>query len=399
MPLNYDHFGGVHAETALLANSLRALDLRIDGVELSEALILGIGGGLGAGLQMITGRDGITRCVQIGWQALWYDNVTWYQCVLTRLGVAFTLFEGGKLIAAQGLSGALKSGRPVIAWVDRAHLPYWYEAEALDGCLRHVIGVVSTNQAQVVVDDLGRAPFQISAEHFILAHERILAHRQRLLTIDGPAERAVDLPALIRLGIRDCVEGLQAESERYALPAFIKWARWLRSRSHPRGWPRLFAERAGLFSALTSTYENTERFSTGGGGLRRLYADFLEQAAGLLGSSHLKAASAAYRRAADLWTAFARAALPQTIEPLRRARLQIDRKHDLLAAGSSAHEPGLILLHMLEEHNPYLDISDAEFDDLLAGMIDALIAAHRAETEALDTLRGFLQSNRGRNGR
>lgn len=396
MPLNYDQFGGAHAETALIANSLHALGLQIEGTELSEALILGIGGGLGAGMQMITGQDSITRSVQIGWRALWYDNVTWYKCVLTRLGVTFTVFEGGKLIAAQGLSGALRSGRPVIAWMDRAHLPYRYEAEALDGCLRHVIGVVSTNQALVVVDDLGRAPFQINAEHFIIAHERILAHRQRLLTVDGIAERTLDLAALIRLGIRDCVEGLQAESERYALPAFIKWARWLRSQSHPNGWPKLFAGRAGLFSALTSVYENTERFSTGGGGLRRLYAAFLEEAARLLGSTHLKAASKAYHRAAELWTAFAHAALPQAIEPLKRARFQIDRKYDLLAAGSSAHEPGLTLLHMLEEHNPYLDISDSEFDDLLTGMIDALIAAHRAETEALDLLRSFLKSGRGR---
>ncbi|MCS7072244.1 MAG: BtrH N-terminal domain-containing protein, partial [Anaerolinea sp.] len=332
MPLNYDHFGGAHAETAVLANSLHALGVRIDGLELSEALILGIGGGLGAGMQMITGQDGIMRIVQIGWRALWYDNVTWYKCVLTRLGVTFTLLEGGKLIAAQGLSGALKSGRPVIAWVDRAHLPYRYEAEALDGALRHVIGVVSTSQALVVVDDLGRSPFQINAEHFIAAHERILAHRQRLLIIDGANECAVDLAALIRLGIRDCVDGLQAESESYALPVFIKWARWLRSQSHPRGWPRLFAERAGLFSALTSTYENTERFSTGGGGLRRLYAGFLDEAADLLSDRHLKAASAAYRRAAELWTAFALSALPAAIEPLRRARLHLDRKYDLLTA-------------------------------------------------------------------
>lgn len=390
MPLKYERFGGSHAETASLANGLRALDLSVGGQRLSEAMILGIGGGLGAGYLLFEFKASSLRIVVIGWRALWNYPVEWYERVLARLGLTSTLIEGGKRIANEALNGAINSGRPAIAWVDQSRLPYHHLAADLDGCFGHVVGVAGMDGDRILLDDLGRAPFAVSADAFYQARERITSYRCRLLTLDGRAEKSVDLPAAIRAGIRDCVEHLGADSQSFALPTYVKWARLLTSHSNKKGWPVVFADRAGLLSALMSVYEYTERFSSGGGGLRPLYADFLEEAGTLLGRSDLTAAGLAYRRAAVCWTAFAQSALPDEIALLGRARMLLDRKYALLASGVDPHEPGEALIALTRANNPCLAISAGEFDDLLATMADTLIAAHRAETEALDNLRGCL---------
>lgn len=67
-----------------------------------------------------------------------------------------------------------------------------------------------------------------------------------------------------------------------------------------KGWPRVFADGAGLVGALMSVWEGVSQNGMTGGHLRDLYTDFLDEAAHLLGAD-FGAARAALRESARRW--------------------------------------------------------------------------------------------------
>ncbi len=102
----------------------------------------------------------------------------------------------------------------------------------------------------------------------------------------------------VRAGIRDCVTQLGGTSASFALPAWQKWAKLLTDGRNAKGWPRVFADGRGLVAALLGVWEEVSPVGASGGHLRGLYADFLDEAAPLLGPVAGEAA-AAFRIAAD----------------------------------------------------------------------------------------------------
>jgi len=88
-----------------------------------------------------------------------------------------------------------------------------------------------------------------------------------------------------------------------------------------KGWPTVFADGRGIGSMRASIYTNAAH----GAHLRGLYADFLDEAARLLGRSELRDAGAAWRTAADAWEPIVDTALP----PGDELRDLIDRANAL----------------------------------------------------------------------
>ena len=118
--------GGMHPDTSavanLLANTGTAGD---DGSALSEAAVLGVGGGLGAGYILWEFAAHDTRAVVLGFRNQWQYPGRWMPKVLERLGLEHTLAEtGGARRAAATLDEALDAGEPAIAWVDPVPLGY-----------------------------------------------------------------------------------------------------------------------------------------------------------------------------------------------------------------------------------------------------------------------------------
>src|SRR6185503_3086766 len=182
----------------------------------------------------------------------------------------------------------------------------------------HLVAIYGLEDGDVLVDDLAAKPFRVPVDIMALARGRIGSYKNRLLSVTSTGE--IDLPAAIMAGIQDEIEHLNKDSDSFSLPAFQKWGKMMTHRKNAKGWPVVFADRRGLYGALKSVYEGVELVSTGGGGMRSLYADFLDEAASIINRPALREVAAQYRGLADQWSAFASAALPDTIEPLRKTK-------------------------------------------------------------------------------
>lgn len=389
---NYTQFGGAHPVTASLANVLAAEGgiAPHTGQPFSEAMLLGVGGGLGAGYILWEFKAHGSAIIVMGFRNRWNYTVEFLTHTCARLGIQAEFHEtAGAKKAAETLGELLAAGRPAVAWVDKAQMPHLHLPARLSGYSVHVVGVcgIDPQADAILVDDQAGRPFAVPAATFASARARIVSDKHRLLAVRPPTGE-IDLPGAIEAGIADCVEHLGRSSESFALPVIAKWARLMTDRKNKKGWPVVFKERKGLFSTLRSVYEGIELDGTGGGGLRRLYADFLEEAAPVLGNDALKEAAALYRTAAEAWTALARAAVPEDIPALDEARRWMAGtyaalcRHDLeVVADLSAR-----LEAALQTYDQAFPADDARIEALFADLqakLEAVFAAERAAHAAL----------------
>ncbi|HMQ35444.1 MAG TPA: BtrH N-terminal domain-containing protein, partial [Chloroflexaceae bacterium] len=130
----YTVFGGVHPEAAAAANVLAAAGLRRPdtGAPLSEALVFGIAGGLGALYILWEWEAANVKVLVLGFHHLGNYPVRYFQGLADRLNVRVSMPEtGSRRVATQSLDGGLAAGKPAVAWVDRASLPYLQLPERL----------------------------------------------------------------------------------------------------------------------------------------------------------------------------------------------------------------------------------------------------------------------------
>jgi hypothetical protein len=151
----------------------------------------------------------------------------------------------------------------------------------------------------------------------------------------------------------------------------------------------------GLYSTLRSLHEGIKLFGTAGGGLRRIYADFLEEAEAILNVPKLGEAADQYREAADLWSSFAEAVLPDDIAPLKETKALLAQKYKLfLAQGTEADAELRQLSQQLQdmevELNGRFPINNEAMHALFADMQGHLEKIYTAEKEALATLAGAI---------
>ncbi|HLU11730.1 MAG TPA: DUF4872 domain-containing protein, partial [Oceanobacillus sp.] len=180
----------------------------------------------------------------------------------------------------------------------------------------------------------------------------------------------------------------------FSLPTFRKWGKVMTDRKNAKGWHVVFADRRGLYGALKSIYEGIELIDTGGGGLRGLYADFLDEAAAIVNRPALREVAAEYRSLAARWSALANSALPDNVEPLRETRQLMRQKHDLLMAKGAAAETQPLtekLEALFGQYNRAFPMSDAEIDQLFSTLGEQLLALYEAETAALASLKNAAQ--------
>jgi hypothetical protein len=336
---HYTQFGGCHPETAALTNALAAQGVTAphSGQPYTEAMLLGLGGGLGAGYILWEFKAHQVAILVLGFRTNWQYPQKFMETAAARVNAGATFSEtGSRAAAAQRLESALAQGLPAIAWVDLGHLPYLQLPESLKGHIGHMVAIAGRDEDGALwVDDRAARPFRVSAEDLAGARARIGSYKHRLMLL-APAGAAPDLAAVVEAGLRDCVANLGARSDSFSLPTLRKWSRLMTDTKNPKGWPVVFASRRGLYTALKSLFEGVELANNDGGGLRGLYAAFLDEAAGLLQRPALAEAAVAYRALARQWTALAEAALPDTVPALAETRRLLRQKHALLMAQGEA---------------------------------------------------------------
>ncbi len=317
--------GGVHPESAAVANVLAFHGVRAGGAPLSEAMVLGVGGGVGAGYILWEFvAHGTARHLVLGFRNGWQNPAGWTEDVLARLGVpAHVHRTSGAKGAAAALGAALAGGRPAIILPDRYHIGYWHLPPHLGGHGGHTLVAYAEEGGRVHVDDRTLAPLTVDRSTLDVARARVVSYKNLLIEPRPP--RDLDLPvAALRAaavaGLAACAAQLTSTSESFALPAWRKWQRLVTDPRHAKGWPKVFADGHGLTGALLSTWEEIEPAGMSGGNLRRLYAEFLLEAAGLLDAPALADVAPAFVAAADAWHEVAEVAFPADVPEFAEIR-------------------------------------------------------------------------------
>jgi hypothetical protein len=396
-PSGYQMRGGIHPETATLANVLanQGVVSGLTGEPLSEAAILGIGGGLGAGYILWEFQRHDAPVLTLGfrnrWQYPWIPG--WAGSALERLGIAPDVHETGGAKAAQAaLDARLEAGVPVIAWVDPQGIGTWGLPEAMSGYGGLAIVVIGREaDGAYLVDDRGRAPFRVPAAVMAAARGRVGSYKHRIValrTTPGPipAER---LRAAMRAGLADQVEHLRSTSDSFSLPAWRKWARLMTDQRNAKAWPRVFADGVGLFGALSAIHEDVDgQVGSSGGHLRELYADALDEAAVALDNAALADAALAWRAVADQWEELADAAVPPDLDGAAEAVEAVEALHEAAMAGeagrSAVTEAAATVWAIRDRYADAFPLAPDRIAAILADLGERLGAIHQAELDALE---------------
>jgi hypothetical protein len=389
-------------ETAALTRVLaeRGVTSPLTGRPLSEAMVLGIGGGLGAGYILWEFKTHRSALLTLGFRNRWqYPAIPgWYGQTLDRLGIDADLHEtGGAAGARSTLDGILADGRSVIAWVDWQSLGTWYQPDDLSGYWGYPVVVLGrTDEGAYLVDDRARRPFVVTEVTMARARARIGSYKHRLIDprpAPGPIAES-RLRSAIEAGLADQVEHLRSSSDSFSLPAWRKWSRLMTDAKQAKGWPRVFADGHGLFGALLSIVEQVDgRAGASGGHLRERYADFLDEITGA-GFGRFDDAAAAWRTAADLWEDLADAAIPPDLD----GALEAARLDERLRAAVMDGEPGRAdaraaaerLWAIRAEHADAVSLSADRIAELFADLGSRIAAIHAAEVAAVDATAGAI---------
>lgn len=305
--------GGKHSVTAILRNALTRGGLRDPRASqpLREAMILGIGGGLGAGYILWEFDKYDSALIVLGFRNRWNYDADFLKNACERLNVAVDLRETTSAKKAQAnLDDALQASGTALLWTDKASLPYQRLPRAMKGHIVHLIRVSAGEDDAYIVDDLSARHWSISGAELALAREPIPSNKQRSMSLTPSAP--LDLERAIRAGIDDHIAHLSRSSESFSLPVYRKWAKLMTHPKNKKSWLTVFARRVGLYATLRSIYEGITLDDTEGAGLREIYADFLMEAAAVL-DVDLERAAACYRACADQWRALAEMALPDDV--------------------------------------------------------------------------------------
>ena len=238
-PSGYRLRGGLHPETATLANVLanQGVVSGLTGQPLTEAAILGIGGGLGAGYILwefrTLGQPILTLGFRNQWQYPWISG--WTGKTLERLQIEPDDHEtGGAKGARAALDARLDASQPVIAAVDLQSIGFWGLPDAMSGHFGHTVVVFGRDAGGAyLVDDRGEAPFHVSPDVLAAARGRIGSFKNRIFSLrtdawadsgrppaDGDADRSGGpgrpSPFPVRLVLASLVAEMGTAHDRHA---------------------------------------------------------------------------------------------------------------------------------------------------------------------------------------
>lgn len=387
--------GGVHPESASLANVLAHHGVRAGGAELTEALVFGAAGGPGAGYILWEFAHDDSRPVVIGFSSQWQYHDRAVLAALERLDVPARVHRtAGRVGAATVLAEVVGAGRPVLVWPDRVALGYRHLPASLDGMGGHPVVVHGTSGDDRLLDDRTLARLSVPADVLDAARARVGSYRNLLVAPepdgDVPAAR---LEAALRSGIADCAARLAGTSTSFALPAWRKWSRLMTDAKAAKGWPQVFADGRGLVDALASIWEGASPAGMTGGHLRDLTATMLDEAGPVI-DVPLEKAAAAWREAAAAWHDVAETALPVDVPAFARLReLTAAVQESITAEGDAGRDDAARAAAELWELRAVLSagppLAASERDDLFAALAGALGRVHDAERLAVAELAGI----------
>ncbi len=289
---------------------------------LSQALLAGLAGGIG--FMVFTFEYEETTTATLVTRA---HPEPYTQNLLARCGAKVTERTTGSAVrAVEYMDAALDAGRTVAVRVAINALP-WIDGNEVDEAETIDLVVVGDHEDDLLVDDGSGVLNVISQEDlaFARAKRKKEKHWQAWVPSSrSPKAETLATNALIAieettsrlLGTRELSGIPDHFAKNFGITGMRTFAARLRDTTTKTGWSRMFADQQRLAGGMTqlSGFLSDTRFG-GEGALRGLYADFLDEAAGLPGLSALGEHSADYLQLAQLWDEFAELVDPEvTVE-------------------------------------------------------------------------------------
>lgn len=391
---NFNPLGAAHWETG----SVRQV-LNYQGHSFSEALLLGISGGI---------------CV--GYFTFAYQGFDPHVALLTRntFDPLETLFDRLGIIREvrqttqpeKGLANlrkTLEEGQPALVFADLYSLPYNVLANNDQMWIFMPVVAYGLEESCVYLADRAAVPLRIAPEELVRAWGRTKDNRYKLVTLELP--NLDRLPRAVQAGIESCIR-LYTEAPpkgartNFGFAALQHWADMLVKKTGKSSWAKVFPRGRALYAGLQSAWQGIDIFGTGGHASRDQYADFLDEAADILNKPGLRQAAAQFRAAAFAWGALADVLLPDAVEPFGRIRRLGRQKLALFqqfGAERQAEQQRLLAEIQQTEAELYQDfpLDEQACDDLLASVREKVLAVHAVEREAVSILGEVMLSNTG----
>jgi hypothetical protein len=295
--------GARHRDSSLVRHQLAAA-----GLPLSEAMVCGLGGGIGFLYAVFTYQAVPHPLLTIVAQ---HHPQPWASAVYTRLGVSFAEVHSTSPDAALAkLRRALADG-PVLCTVDRSGLPWHAGVSPLAAADPHPVLVVAATADSVSVIDDQDAPVALPLPIFAQAwagHRRGRHHLLRITSVPS----AVDLAAAVRDAVASTTAHLTGPvlgnsfDANFGFSGMSRLVTDLRADRGRSAWITRFA--GHLDYAMGRVVDGVRREYTADNATRTLYADFLAQAAPLLDLPSLPQAVDAFRASGRSWGSVARVA-------------------------------------------------------------------------------------------
>lgn len=357
---------GVHFETANVRNLLAA-----HGIETTEAMCLGIGGGIAAGYQYCPSVQNYTGLNFSGVQfvprvKLMSTNGSWYRDSFSRLGLATEVREStGKKASLNNLTELLAEGKPVVAWATPLGLAYSVNWTAT--CGMYTVLIHAIENGEVVFSDhisVRRVPL----ENMNGARDRVCSLKNRVMALRGGKVSAAQWKSAIADGIRETAgDFAKPRLGTFNLPGLKEGIGLVNGKKNKRAWPVVFPGEK-LLLPMRDAYESIELVG-GGGLLRPLYAAFLDEAGAMLKNKELRVLADTYRALGTQWTALANFLLP---EPFAATKAAMHK----LAAGDDSQKDTLNKL--AQKKFPMNEAQSAAFLDEVSARMSALYDAESA---------------------
>ena len=329
MPDTNKHVAGKQPESAAVRNALTQLGSCSTDL-CTEEMLFGLGGGLGMTYFIFDLHGYHPIVVGTRYHASEADTPVFVMQMCDAWEATTELkHSSSRGASTKSLTKILEDGYTPIVWVEVTKLPYMFLSGRPN--TYHTIIVYEKDGNEFIVGDLGESVARLSVEEMEEVRHSHYAPKFRSLTLkDAPARPNVRGVLAERIGLTcsQMLEGLGIAN--FGLAAFKKWAAMLINTKNKKGWSNCFTDGPALHRAMSSVYGQIELRGFAGSAFRGIYADFIDQSAGVLKKPGLKHVAKQFREAEASWHRIALAALPDSIPILKNTRDLFDRRATLL---------------------------------------------------------------------
>ena len=394
---NYSEFAGRHYETGTLRDALAWEGVRAphSGEPLSEALLLGISGGIAFGYFTFQYQGYPPHLVLLTRNT--FDPLP---TLCERLAIPQDLRQTASANkGAANLRDALADGHAAIVMADSFSLPWTLLPHDERNWAMTPLLVYGLDEENAWIAGPSSQPLVIPAATLAAARGRVKKERFRVTTLGAPDFSRLE--SAVEAGLRQChslfTEGPpRGSANNFGLLALERWAQLLTNTRNKQSWARYFAPGRDLMMALAGNHTQPGAFGFielwGFDGMERAAcADFLDEAATILDRPALREVGETLRRSHAQWRELARMLLPDEVPALAETRQLLQRRFALLDEQGMEALPEMRRCHerqseLFEQLGADFPMTEAELTAFREGLAAQVLAIHATESEAMTQL-------------